>query len=232
VPPAGYEVDPNDPAQFRPVPGSEPAYEREQQQKADKAKREREQRLGAVIVQDMDRAIKTLDEAGSSADGVMGAVQRAAVSRIPGSEWYDLKSHLDAAAATVSLQNLQELKETTGAGLGNVSDKQSALLAAAYGAIDLNQSAPTLKDNLVRLRNIYLDIIFGHGRGPERIPLSFQDEWVPEDEGWVNEDGTPVASFGNTSGNARQGGTPAPEGWEDDWEFLNDEERAEILRGR
>lgn len=194
----GDEMILNPDGSLTPRPGSDAEQERIAAAEAEELKRSRERRLGTVIVQDMDRALDLLNEPGRIVDGVPGAVNRLAQSYIPGNPWYDLRSHLDASQATVSLQNLQELKESTGAGLGNVSDKQSALLAAAYGAIDLNQSLPTLKDNLARLRNIYLDIIFGHGRGPERIPLSFQDEWQPLDEGWVDDQGNPIPTFGNT----------------------------------
>jgi hypothetical protein len=181
-----------------PRPGSDAERARAEAARMAEQAKIREQRMGAIIVQDMDRALAEMDAPNRLTAGVPGALNRVAQSYIPGTSWYDLKSHLDAAEATVSLQNLQELKLTTGAGLGNVSDKQSALLGAAYGAIDIAQSEPVLRDNLARLRNIYLDIIFGHGRGPERLPLSFQKEWVPEDEGWVDDNGNPIAAFGDT----------------------------------
>jgi hypothetical protein len=59
----------------------------------------------------------------------------------------------------------------TGGALGNVSDKQSGLLAEAFGSLRQSQSKDLFLYNLSRVENVLNDIVHGPGNGPERHDL-------------------------------------------------------------
>ncbi len=67
----------------------------------------------------------------------------------------------------------------TGAALGSVTERELALLQSTIGNLEQSQDDVQLKDNLRRVKNTYLDIIHGEGKGPEREKLTFQEKAGP-----------------------------------------------------
>jgi len=82
-------------------------------------------------------------------------------------------------AGNVSFDKLQAMREAspTGGALGQVSDFENRLLQATMGNISASVDAKDLEYNLKRLHDIYNDVVFGVGMGPERF---FGQSFLPD----------------------------------------------------
>lgn len=60
----------------------------------------------------------------------------------------------------------------TGGALGNVTEKELALLQAVRGSLKQAQTPEQILYNLMRLNNVILDIVHGPGNGGPRYDLS------------------------------------------------------------
>jgi hypothetical protein len=127
-----------------------------------------------IVTQDIDRAIKTMDKAILPTTGSAGNV----VSMVGGTAAHDLSKLLDTVKANAGFQELAKMRAAspTGAALGSVTERELALLQATVGNLEQSQSEDQLKDNLRRVKNTYLDIVHGEGKGPAREKLKFQEQ--------------------------------------------------------
>lgn len=125
-----------------------------------------------IVVQDIDRVLKSSDKNTFWKTGPMGGL----MSNIPGTGAFDMAKLLDSIKANTAFDKLQQMRQAspTGGALGQVSDKENNLLQAAVGALQQSQSFEQFQDNLKRVKNVYLDIIHGPGNGPAREKLGFQ----------------------------------------------------------
>lgn len=102
-----------------------------------------------------------------TATGVTGAVMR----RIPGSTANDLAGSLESIQGAVILEKLQALKEAskTGAsGMGALSEREGARLAASVAAIGTNLSDDKLREGLATIERHALALkAVGNGENPE-----------------------------------------------------------------
>jgi len=98
--------------------------------------------------------------------GIPGAVGRMVAEQIPASEQAQNKEIIDRVIATLTLENLQAMRNNnpTGASLGNVSDKDTGLLRSSATALSNAQSSESFKRELVRLKNLQHDVIYGSER--------------------------------------------------------------------
>jgi len=152
-------------------------------------------RFVSAVVQDTNRAIDLIEDGDFVIPpyGLSGLV----ASAIPGTSAHTLKSLIDSMESSVSIENLNAMRRAspTGGALGNVSEKQLALLGRSFGELKQSQNKEMLSDNLKRVHNIFLDIAHGVGNGPNRHPLSFDSQgrkveggapwnpmWSPEEE--------------------------------------------------
>jgi hypothetical protein len=85
----------------------------------------------------------------------------------------DLKRKLDSISSNISVDSLATMRKNspTGGALGNVSDKQSALLASLKGDLTLGQSPDQLKKTAQDTYNLFLDVIYGD---PDDISKALQ----------------------------------------------------------
>lgn len=164
-----------------PPPGADPKKWRETYTElaAKKAQTEPERRAqselkGKIVTEDIDRAIKLADEAFLPVTGLVGEQ----LSKIPGTAARDVASLIDAIRANIGFEQLQKLREAspTGGALGPVSDRENQFLQSALGSLSQAQSPQQFRDNLRRIKNIFLDIVHGPGQGPPREKLSFSPQ--------------------------------------------------------
>ncbi|MBY5841421.1 hypothetical protein J3P71_03970 [Rhizobium leguminosarum] len=164
--PSGYEayVGQDGRRAIRPMRGS-PA-ETEQTLAAQKeAGREKDVRTsGNLIIQDLGRALSKMDTLQEWPVGPEVAIRR----HWPGDDFYDLDQTIATVKANTSFAKLQEMRQNspTGGALGNVSDKEGERLERTMGNLDIAQSREVVADNLRRLSNITMDIVYGT---PEQI---------------------------------------------------------------
>jgi hypothetical protein len=133
-----------------------------------------ERQVANVVVQDIDRAIKTMDTASLPTTGATGAL----LSNVGGTAARDVKGLVDTVKANAGFAELQKMRNNspTGGALGQVSEREIAYLQATIGNLEQSQSAGQLKDNMRRVKNTYLDIIHGEGKGPPREKLGFEQK--------------------------------------------------------
>jgi len=153
-----------------------PAAEREAARiaaaEASAAEADARQTRGRFLTQNINRevaeALTNLDRGMAagllSTSGLTGTL----LALVPGTEAADLRNLLDSLQGASALEQLSMLKEATGAGLGNVTERQLDLLATAFGSLRQSSSPEMLRKNLANVSNIMTDITFGAGN-PERL---------------------------------------------------------------
>ena len=186
--------DPNAPGGFRydQAPGSQAAKEQEQKSREQAEKEAKFSALAAktrgqaVIVRDsIGRAIK-LAEDSWSATGLPGQVSQ----MIGGTPARNLSALLEPIKSNISIDNLMEMRANspTGGALGNVSDKDIALLASTIASLDTAQSQKQFLENLNIIDGIYSRIQQGLAPGQRKSlssPPSGQSPPAPASgDGW------------------------------------------------
>jgi len=177
--PPGYQVEYDEqgrPARMVPIPGSPAAMDAEAAATANATRRGAEVSRADIVTQDIDRVLKTM-ETGILPDTGFGAM----LSNVPGTDARAIAALLDTVKANIGFQELNKMRQQspTGGALGNVTERELAFLQSVAGSLDQSQDAGQLRDNLNRLWNSYQDVIHGPGNGPQRRPLSFQQEFGP-----------------------------------------------------
>lgn len=171
--PSGYElVEGPEGATMRAIPGSPADLEAKAKVAQTQTRDATKDTSANVVVQDIDRAL-----AGIKANPMLTTGPGAALTQgLAGMPAYDVKALTDTVRANTGFDKLQAMREAspTGGALGQVSEKENALLQATIGNLELSQGAKQVEDNLKRVKNIYLDIIHGPGHGPPREQLSFE----------------------------------------------------------
>lgn len=124
-----------------------------------------------IVVQDLDRALTSIGQNPALTTGV-GAQLTGGVGGMPAR---DVQALLNTVRANVGFEQLQQMRDSspTGGALGQVTEKEQELLQSVLGSLDTSQSAEQLTANLKRLKNTYLDIIHGAGKGPAREDVGF-----------------------------------------------------------
>jgi hypothetical protein len=137
----------------------------------------REDTKANVVVQDIDRALTGIAANPALTTGV-GAQLTSGLGGSPAKNVAELIGTVKANAGFAELQAMREASPTGGA-LGNVTEREIAYLQSTIGSLEQSQEPVQLADNLKRVKNAYLDIIHGVGKGPARERLSFEGGGAP-----------------------------------------------------
>ncbi len=135
----------------------------EQQAAADAAKETDRKALAStgagVVVQDVDRALAAIEANPTLTTGIVGSLTQG----VPGTPAYNTGALITTIKANAAFDKLQALRAAspTGGALGNVSDTEGRLLASAIGNLEQAQGTQQITDNLKRVKNLYLDTIYG-----------------------------------------------------------------------
>ena len=182
--PQGYAAveDPTNPSGFRmePIPGGPAELQAEQTQR-DIARADREGqarsstrgRVGGTAVDEMNFLLEGLGldpESGEFGESQIAGPRRRSmigsgedqgrISRMiwGGSNTIDFLNTLQSLQDTIAIDRLLEIKEA-GSGLGQVPQSQLRALARAMGNLDASSSDELLRNNLMRARSIYEDVV-------------------------------------------------------------------------
>jgi len=163
------------PVEMVPIPGSAPATDAAAAAAAAANAAAMEQQGGDIVSTDIGRAINILDTPGMLPTSGFGADW---VSSVGGTAGADLRNLLNTVKANVAFDTLSQMRAAspTGGALGAVSERELSLLESAKGALDQSQSPKQLRDNLIRLQNLTLDVIHGKGQGPQRLTPSYETQ--------------------------------------------------------
>jgi hypothetical protein len=141
-----------------PIPGTPAAREVEDRDRARSDRKATERRRGATVLRDSRRAIESIDQ------NIMAAGAQAAVTkRIPGTSAWRLEQSLKSLRSSMSLEELQAIRDMspTGGGVGQVPVRQQEMLAEAVGVLEAEMHPTDLRENIARINNIWLDIMYG-----------------------------------------------------------------------
>lgn len=214
--PPGYraEYDANGQVlQLVPIPGGPAAAEAEAARKAAEAGKTAQDRTANIVVQDIDRTLGIVKDNPNLTTGIGGM----ALSNVPGTDAFNASKLLNTVKANAGFDKLQAMRDAspTGGALGQVSEREIGFLQSTIGNLEQSQSAEQFTDNLKRVKNAYLDIIYGPGSGPERERLGF--EMTPDKaQDLRSGGGLGAPSIGTVEDGYRfKGGDPGdPNSWE------------------
>ncbi|TCL70464.1 hypothetical protein [Rhizobium sp. BK251] len=177
--PAGYEayVGADGRRAIRPLSGSPAEAEQNAARDKESNRQQQTKTSGGIVLQDIGRALNVMGNASEWPSGPDRAVRRNFSDSTVG----QVDRLIGTIKANVSADAIQQMRlnSPTGGALGNVSDRDLELLERTKGNIDVNQKFDVLQDNLRRLKNVYLDLVYGT---PEQIDgLVDQGKLSPED---------------------------------------------------
>lgn len=100
------------------------------------------QRAG-IVIGAIDDALK---QVGTTTAGPLGSL----LSKVPGTDAYDLRATIDTVRANIGFQELQQMREMspTGGALGQVAVQELGMLQAVIASLDANQSPAQLRSKL------------------------------------------------------------------------------------
>jgi GH24 family phage-related lysozyme (muramidase) len=133
-----------------------------------------------VVTRDIDRILERLNTAVLPVTGMGATTMAALVGGSPAADVAELRKTIEG---NISFNKLNELRQQspTGGALGNVTDKDLELLKTTLGSLNQNQSPRQFRENLLNLRNAFMEVIHGPNfrdvappppepPAPERLP--------------------------------------------------------------
>jgi hypothetical protein len=170
-PPAGQRYTPD--GRLEDIPGSPQA-------RAQTERRSSQVAAANVVTRDIDRILERLNTAVLPVTGMGATTMAALVGGSPAADVAELRKTIEG---NISFNKLNELRQQspTGGALGNVSDKDLELLKTTLGSLNQNQSPRQFRENLLNLRNAFMEVIHGpnfrdvappppEAPAPERLP--------------------------------------------------------------
>lgn len=138
-----------------------------------------------------DIVLDKIGEALGQVNGWTAGIGQQLLGGVGGTGQFDLAATLETIGANIAFDALQAMRDSspTGGALGQVTERELALLKATAGNIDPRQSPTQLRANLQELQTLYLNTIHGEGN------------WT------VDADGRVIVGSGSV--NLRQPGAPA-----------------------
>ena len=171
-PPAGYRYN-QDFTAIEPVPGSPQAQ-------AETERRGAQVKAATVVTESIDRILDRLNTSLLPVTGFGAPTLAALLSGSPAADVAELRKTIEG---NISFETLTEMRRQspTGGALGNVTDKDLELLKTSLGSLSQNQSPRQFRENLMKLRDRFLETIHGpefrkvtppppQEPAPERLP--------------------------------------------------------------
>lgn len=146
--PTGYIPDPNTPGGMMPAPGSPDDLKRQQAQLSQTAAQQRADATTDNTLSAIERATQLVGP--MTAGNVMG---NAGIVPIIGQGAADLGAELDTIAANLGFEALQAMRDAspTGGALGQVTERELALLQATVSSLKQTQDPMRLQASLLRI---------------------------------------------------------------------------------
>lgn len=120
---------------------------------------EKEVSRAGLMLEDIGRAKEILKANPNLTSGLLGNY----LKDWAGTPAADLKALLDTIRANIGFKELNEMRQAspTGGALGQVTERELALLQATLGNVEQSQSAEQLAYNLTRLEQVFNEIVNG-----------------------------------------------------------------------
>lgn len=132
--------------------------------KKEAASQASQQQAADIVTQDIDRALEIVDSSFLPTTGLIGDM----LSSTGGTASNDVRALVETVKANVGFDKLQAMRAAspTGGALGQVSDFENRNLQAVIGNLEQSQTKEQFKENLKRVKEVYLDIVHGPGNRP------------------------------------------------------------------
>jgi hypothetical protein len=187
--PAGYRLERDqqgNPLKMVPIPGG--PVDQEQKDKAAKEAKSKVQdsRYANVVFRSMADIDSSMKGSWFPTTGGIGQL----LSRVPGTEPHNIAKSLDSVKANIGFERLNAMRAAspTGGALGNVTERELALLTSAAGNLEQSQTPAQFKRNLERLRSDFEYVIHGRTFSPEERKKLDESERQDADKGQARPD--------------------------------------------
>lgn len=159
-PPSGMTVETTPDGGLRLVQGSGVGSRAD---RAEEVAEQNRQDAAATVLADIDRVLALEDDAIIPVTGAVGRI----ASGIPGTAAHDVSALLDTIGANIAFDALNQMRAAspTGGALGQVTERELALLQATAGSLRQSQSPTQFRRNLQRLREQFAAIVHGPQAG-------------------------------------------------------------------
>jgi hypothetical protein len=161
-PETGYQYiwdEANNTWKAEPIPGGSVARGDDAKAVADANAAKTQSTYADVVTGSIDRAFDLIDNSGTPTTGFWGS----SLADVPGTAAHDLQQAIAAIESNVGFDRLQQMRDAspTGGALGQVSEKELALLTGALGSLKQSQTQEQLRSNLANVKRIYNQIVNG-----------------------------------------------------------------------
>lgn len=149
-----------------PIPGSVEDVERQAAAEAERNAEKKVIRSGKDVLDAISQVEEMIDW---TSTGFVGKLTRdMGIGGAPGT---DIEIALRPVVANLGFDRLQEMRaaSTTGAALGQVTERENTLLQSTIKSLDPNGSGQLLRDNLEYVKNIYDVIVNTDPNNPEEV---------------------------------------------------------------
>lgn len=146
--------------------------------KKEAASQASQQQAADIVTQDIDRALEIVDSSILPTTGLIGNM----LSNTGGTASNDVRALVETVKANVGFDKLQAMRAAspTGGALGQVSDFENRNLQAVIGNLEQSQTKEQFKENLKRVKEVYLDIVHGPGNRPNSETQQKRLKYNPE----------------------------------------------------
>lgn len=170
-PPSGMVIEQTPEGGFRVVQGAGVGGRQEQVQKAQQEQKTSRSVMGT---QEIGRALEVLDSGVMQGSGPLASFYRAGASKfIKGTPEYKLANEFIAPIKSMlAFDELNKMRAAspTGGALGNVAKFETDMLQQTAGQLDIDKADPkTIRENLMRLSEKYLDAVHGTIQDREKL---------------------------------------------------------------
>jgi len=170
-PPSGMVIEQTPEGGFRVVQGAGVGGRQEQVQKAQQEQKISRSTMGT---QEIGRALEVLDSGVMQGSGPLASFYRAGASKfIKGTPEYKLANEFIAPIKSMlAFDELNKMRAAspTGGALGNVAKFETDMLQQTAGQLDIDKADPkTIRENLMRLSEKYLDAVHGTIQDREKL---------------------------------------------------------------
>jgi hypothetical protein len=155
---------------MQPIAGGPAALQAQQEAEQKETGQEVTRTAAQTVFEDTSRALTVLDRSPTTATGFGAAVLR----NVPGTDAKELQGHIDSIKGNIGIDQLLKIK-ASGAGLGAIPQAQLEMLASLLGNLDATQNRRVLRENLMRVQEIYKEIVEKSGGDPIQMMKERQE---------------------------------------------------------
>lgn len=170
---------------YKVIPGSPTDIKRQAEQTAGAARAEGQVQTTGIILDDIQRVVKALDEEEALSGAArfdpfkqVTGVGGKFAAQLPGSARVTTQGIIDTVKANIGFEQLAKMRaeSPTGGALGNITEQELKFLQATLGSLDLDLEPKVLRQNLRRLQTIYGNIMQKAAAYPNAAKYGFAQQ--------------------------------------------------------